>query len=606
MSLFLDWQRALKDNPPQQHAFERQNHTVVIAGPGSGKTRVLALKVAQLLRDEIVPPQGIACLTYTRMMARELEIRLRSLGVPERENVIVGTMHSFCLGQVVQPFAELFDLGLPKPIRVAPSKVREQSFAAAYEQVYKTPYDPDEDRKTKEAFTRYRRQRADLPFDAWPDNTDIASLIQLYEQGLFCAGFVDFDSIVQSALRLISTHSLVRLSLQAKFPWFAVDEYQDLGYPLFRIVTEMIEKTSVKLFAIGDPAQSIFDFAGTDPKYLVQLSKHPDMVPTVVLEKNYRSAQEIIDISHAIIKPSGKHLSDTSGGACHVIECQDGQAQQTQEVINIVRYYLRTGVPPEEIAILHRWREGIKAIARALDAKHIPYHVDKHEWYDRTYSTIQWLEDLGYWCLRGWQGYTDKSAQLRATFDDLLETWLQFGHSPNLKFGADTNHARIYFAEILWGMRNSNLPLREWLDYVHKALDLGTLFEQYRQIYPDEVDEFYRLRDLSQADKALAALKLGEFANIEPCLQLTTLHSSKGTEFKVVIIVGVERIETNANGRRLLYVGITRAKTDICLLCTKTKPPWSRSRFPSLPPYIKELKAAQRSKHWTFFTYKTV
>jgi len=165
--MYHKWQKELEGNRFQWEAFERSTHTVVIAGPGSGKTRVLAMKIAQLLRDEILPPQGVACLTYTRVMAKELENRLYSLGVSERPNIVVGTVHSFCLGQVVQPFADLFDLGLPKPIRIAPSGIQDLCLDLARREVHGIEYNPDDDRRFKAKFTKYRRQRADIPLSSW-------------------------------------------------------------------------------------------------------------------------------------------------------------------------------------------------------------------------------------------------------------------------------------------------------------------------------------------------------------------------------------------------------------------------------------------------------
>jgi superfamily I DNA/RNA helicase len=191
------------------------------------------------------------------------------------------------------------------------------------------------------------------------------------------------------------------------------------------------------------------------------------------------------------------------------------------------------------------------------------------------------------------------------TFEDLLSTWMEFGYSPKLGLSKDTNHARIYFARVLWSLRARDQLLREWLRAICEALDLDTLFAQYRDIYPDEVEEFYHLCDLTSPGRELSNLQISKFSNLLPSVQLTTIHSSKGTEFEVVIVTGVEQIETSANGRRLLYVGCTRAKRELCLLYTKVHPPWSRSVYPSLPQYIKELKAEHKRKHWTYFTHET-
>jgi DNA helicase-2/ATP-dependent DNA helicase PcrA len=605
MSLYHRWYKELRENKQQQEAFERSTHTVVIAGPGSGKTRVLAMKVAQLLRDEILPPQGVACLTYTRIMAKELENRLYSLGISERPNIVVGTVHSFCLGQVVQPFADLFELGLPQPLRIAPQNVLDSCLSEAWREVYEidtSKLDSDSQfKRFRKKFTKYRRQRADMPFVAWKTQQEIGQAIQIYEQHLFSQGFVDFDVIVHKSLQLIINQDLVRQSLSAKFPWFAVDEYQDLGYPLFRIVTEMVNRTSIKLFAIGDPDQSIFDFAGTDPKYLIALSELPEMKPKIELERNYRSVQELVELSHVILGEPRNHYSQDHGGRCRVLECMQGTEQQAQVVVDLIQEYQKNGIRNSDIAVLHRRREGLHEIAAVMEGR-VDYVLDKHRLYDRTMGIVRWLEDLGYWCLNGWTVQAGEANDSRTSFEDLLATWQQFGYSRKLGFRRDTNHARIHLARVLWNLSDPDQLLGDWLSVISKELDMDALLEQYRDIYPDEVDEFYSLRDMSLPGRELCDLQLNKFSNLSPSVQLTTLHSGKGTEFKVVIIAGVEQIENTANGRRLLYVGVTRAKRELCLLYTKAHPPWFSNS--SLPQYISELTNAFKHKHWAYFTHE--
>lgn len=599
MNLYLRWIDELEENEKQKTAFQRTDSTVVIAGPGSGKTRVLALKVAQLLREEIDPPRGIACLTYTRMMAKELERRLYSLGILDRPNIFVGTIHGFSLGQVVLPFKEIFDTGLPEVIRIAPQSIQDACFDEAMKEVFGDDYDPENNWDIKGAFVKCRRQRADIPFNQWKDHQDIGLAIQIYEQHLLDSQYVDFDMIIHTALRLIIDQDIVRKNLYARFPWFTVDEYQDLGYPLYRIVTEMVNQTPMKLFAIGDPDQSIFDFAGTDPKYLIELSERPDMQPKIELETNYRSKQEIIEIAQTLLGGSRENCSDEVGGQCLVIECSRGILHQAKMAVRLVKRYQQMGIQNKEIAVIDPWRgKGIERIAEVFAHQHIDFVLDKHPLYDRGKELVKWLEDLGYWCLRGWKEQTSE----RYNFDDLLAVWQQIGYSPKLVLDKETNNARIHLAKILWNLRNSDQLLHDWLAEVIESLDLETSLEQYKDTYPDEVEEFHNLFRLTSPDNELEDLTLRKFVNLNPSVQLTTLHSSKGTEFQVVIITGVERIRHTSNGKRLLYVGATRAKQVLCLLYTKTCPRWCRSSV--VPSYIRRLKAKAKEESWRFVTWE--
>jgi DNA helicase II / ATP-dependent DNA helicase PcrA len=601
MSLYYEWVRELNGNPPQKTAFERSTHTVVIAGPGSGKTRVLSLKIAQLLRDEISPPRGIACLTYTRVMAKELENRLYGLGISERPNVVINTVHGFCLGHVLMPFSDVYDFSLPKPIRVAPSTIQ----SVCLDQAFTNVIGKGDFKRFKKAFFKYRRQRADKPLDQWKDQKHIAEAIRFYEKALIKQGFVDFDLIVQAALRLIITQDTVRQYLWARFPWFAVDEYQDLGYPLYRIVTEMISRTDVKLFAIGDPDQSIFDFAGTDPKYLIELSKMEKMQPKVELELNYRSKQEIIEVAQVILGESRNHHSEQQGGNCTIIECPHGIDQQANHIVNLITAFQRNNIPNDQIAVLHRYRDSLSVIAQVLERSGIDYVVDKNELYDRGMIVIRWLEDLAFWCLQGNGLEIIRTTNPRSTFDDLLNTWLEFGYSNRLKFDKETNHGRIFLADILWNLRDPNQTFREWLLRITDALDLNAVLDVYKDQYPDEVDEFNKLTALIAPGNPLFHMRLSKFANALPSIQLTTIHSSKGTEFEVVIIAGVENVETSQNGHRLLYVGTTRAKREICLLYTQ-QPPHPHAKYVERPLYVTQLINKARQDHWNFLSHRIV
>lgn len=594
MSIYHEWLAKIRENEKQWEAFQKGGHTVVIAGPGSGKTRVLAVKIAQLLRDEISAPRGVACLTYTRMMAKELETRLESLGILDRPNVVVGTVHSFCLGHVVEPFAEVFGLDTPQPIRIAPVRVWNSCLDQARREVMGIGYDPKikKDRDFKTEITKYHLQNIDIPLEEWK-NQVYARVLWSHYQLLHEQGYVDFDLIVKAALSLIASQDLVRKSLYAKFAWLAVDEYQDLGYPLFRIVTEMIEHTPIKLFAIGDPDQSIFDFAGTDPKYLKELTERPEMKPVIKLAKNYRATSEVIAISKAVLSPYCDYYSEKNGGACRIFETHP--YEQGGLVATLAQKYLDRGVAKNRIAILHPWREnGLHILAKDLEAAEVEFTLDKSPYYDRSMNLIKWLENLGYWCLEGLRFHGEASEN--QSFDDLVITWSRIAR-PQVAGGEQDSQARLLLAELIWSIEGADMHLGEWLSLVTHKLDFNQNLEEYQRIFPDEVDELVRVQQLVQPDGELSEIRLRDFVNLSRGIQLTTLHSSKGMEFEVVIIAGVERIWNDENGRRLLYVGVTRAEREVCLVYSKVWPEWS----PRTPLYIENL--VKKCGHLSYFSY---
>ena len=129
MDYYTEKLEQILEDPYQKAAYETDDSTVVIAGPGSGKTTILTLKIMKLLRSQIQEPHGLACLTYSREAAREFEERLDKLGYKKRRNVFLGTVHSFCISEILGNFAELYDYGISLPIKILPEKLEKQIYA---------------------------------------------------------------------------------------------------------------------------------------------------------------------------------------------------------------------------------------------------------------------------------------------------------------------------------------------------------------------------------------------------------------------------------------------------------------------------------------------
>jgi DNA helicase-2/ATP-dependent DNA helicase PcrA len=496
------------------------------------------------------------------MMAEELKNRLSSLGVLDRPTVVVGTVHSFCLAHVISPFARVFKLDIPQPIKIAPQKVWDSCLHRARKLVTNKSYDPNSssDKTFKTNITKYHLQRTDIPFEDW-ENQEYARILQSHYQFVRELGYVDFDFIVKSALNLIATQDLVRQSLYAKFAWIAVDEYQDLGYPLYKIVTEMMRFTPIKVFVIGDPDQCIFDFAGTDPKYLIELAGKPEMQPVIKLTRNYRTTAGITTIAKAVRTPYCDYESEKEGGTCRVYKVP--LSKQNTYIKKLVKKYLEHEFSAKEIAILHPRRNGLNEIAKDLRDDNIEFSLDKSPYYDRSLPLIKWLEDLGCLCLNFLRS-EDETNKAKG-FNELVLTWSRIIQPQGL-WNENNNEARLKLIKLIWSIKNIDMRLGDWLSYVSDEMNFNLNLEEYRQIFPYEVEELENFRQITQQGSKLGEWKLSDFVNFTSGVQLTTLHSSKGMEFKVVIIAGVEKIGYDENGKRLFYVGVTRAEQEICLV----------------------------------------
>lgn len=310
------------DNPGQLKAYDSTGNCVVLAGPGSGKTKTLTAKLARIIAEDIRVPRGIACITYSLECAAELERRLRQLGVEETEHVFIGTVHSFCFQQIILPFSNLCETGLPKNPRVAIESEKVRIFGETLARIISADEPPWRWRTRAECYPRTYLDKASSEFtDVDPQ---LAALTLQYETSLHAEGLIDFDDMVLSAVSMLERNGWLCRTIRARFPVLAVDEYQDLGVPLHRIVVQLCFNTGVRLFAVGDPDQSIYGFAGAQPELLRELTRR-EGVETVQLPFNYRAGQTLIDISQAVLREDRDYKSRAANeGTIYFHECSEG------------------------------------------------------------------------------------------------------------------------------------------------------------------------------------------------------------------------------------------------------------------------------------------
>ena len=247
MSYYSEKLQQVLSDPLQRKAYETEDSTVVIAGPGSGKTTIFTLKILKLLSAHIKEPQGLACITFSREAAREFEDRLKLLGYTKRMNVFLGTVHSFCMSEILGKFAPLYNYGLPKELKILPEKLKKEIYAQVLKDFNIKTFNIIEMNKERSLNIHGNSQVA-------VQSNPLAKKIAVeYEKRIFEAGYIDYESIIIYSTRLIQEHDYVRKCLCARFPWLVIDEYQDLGRPLHEMVLSLFSGTNIKIFALGDP-----------------------------------------------------------------------------------------------------------------------------------------------------------------------------------------------------------------------------------------------------------------------------------------------------------------------------------------------------------------
>jgi DNA helicase-2/ATP-dependent DNA helicase PcrA len=562
---YLTAAEELRDNPGQWKAYESKGNCVMLAGPGSGKTKTLTIKLARMLSEDVRAPRGVACITYNLECAAELRRRLDKLGIQERENVYVGTVHSFCLKHIVLPFGRIGGLALPKQISVASPSMQDHVFEEAFAKVMGPNANPY---GWRTGFDKYRRIHIDRDSAAWNEDDKLAALILTYEQGLRARGLIDFDDMVLLGLQLIERHDWVRRTMRARFPIIAVDEYQDLGVPLHRIILSLCFSGGVRLLAVGDEDQSIYGFTGAQPELLVQLSKMKG-VEAIRLPFNYRSGKTIVDASLvALGENRGYTAKSTYKSTIDFYHCSEGLDEQANLICaQIVPEALKRkeGRNLGEVAVLYLDKNDgdiAEAAAKAANLKVI--RTDKGAAYRKT-VLIRWIEDCAAWCGGGW-----KAGQPRLS--TLIRAWL--GLNVLVKSERERAALRRSLVAFLFAHRQPNSPAREWLGEFDTACLEKALSRE--KTLSEEVEALKHLSDAVREEGRLSALtvaSLGNQGGAPDHLNLITLHSAKGQEFDVVFLMGMDQgkipswavktVDQKREPRRLFYVGLTRARHEV-------------------------------------------
>ncbi len=563
----------LRRNPEQWAAYESKGHCVVLAGPGSGKTKVLTIKLARLIVEDTIPPRGVACLTFNNECVKELSKRLARLSVRNSTNVFIGTVHSFCLKAIILPYAKLAGFPIPERFEIATPTESNDCFRQALRQVV----GPDErEGSWRPVCDKHRRSVLDRGSAEWLGlDPRPARVIESYERILRERERIDFEDMVLIGLRLVESRPWIRRVLTARFPVLVVDEYQDLGLPLHRLVLSLCfgAEKACRLFAVGDYDQSIYSFTGAEPDLLLQVAANAQ-VERIQLRLNYRSRPKIIAASEvALGERRGYEAASGDGGIIEFYMCKRGVQHQVSFVCNsLVKRVLDSGAARSlgEIALLYRDKSLGDIAAEGVSAARLQFiRSDANAPYRCTPFTT-WLEQCASWCAGGWKSGVPG-------LSDLLWTWRWFNRT--IVSDSEILSIRRTMVRFLYDNRETKATLREWLENLYESC-LRRTFER-EPLSAEDARQFGTILGLCSLGKAFVNWPVAQFGGQlgSPVhLNLMTFHSAKGLEFDVVFLLGLDqgiipsyRETTPASKkepRRLFYVGLTRARNEVYMLCS--------------------------------------
>ena len=610
-------------NPAQKEAVETvDGPLLIVAGPGSGKTRVITHRIAYLVREYGINPYNILAMTFTNKAAKEMRERLERLVGSRSDAMTVGTFHSFCAkllrwdGQV---------LGLESNYSIYDAddqlKILKESMELA---------DVDPKKFAPRAVLGTISKAKNMLWDsqAFAKNVDLdnyfeetcSRVYKHYEEALTRNNSLDFDDLLMKSVQLLREFPEVRQKYQNRYKYIMVDEFQDTNIAQYQLA-KFLGEVHHNICVVGDPDQSIYSWRSADIRNILSFQQDHANSKTITLDQNYRSTSTILDAAKNLISINGQRIQkdlftdNSKGELVQVREAYDEGEEAAFVVSESARLVREEGFKPGDCAIMYRVNAQSRALEEACLHRGTKYRlVGGVRFYKRRevkdlmaylHMVFNPLDDinLGRVINIPPRGIGAKSMQVLADYArvkgyGLFEAMQDIAAA---RLGGEecpvdvTKRAATSFADFAVTMekligQSQTLPV---VDLVDRVLE-DTRFKYYIQESDDSPQERWEnileLRNMAQEFNAeappdgLATLleRLSLVADVdnyedeEDSITLITLHQAKGLEFPVVFIVGMEEgilphsrsldsEDQMEEERRLCYVGMTRAEKRLYL-----------------------------------------
>jgi len=636
-------------NPPQREAVTKVNGPVlVLAGPGSGKTRVLTHRIAYLIAEKGVPPYRILAVTFTNKAADVMKERTRQLlGLNDTlGGLSIGTFHRIC-ARFLRMQAEKIGLNPRYVIFDTDDQLQ------VIKQALKDLNLDDKRNRPRPILHTISRAKNELllpsesPVETYWDEM-VKRVYERYQQLLHLASALDFDDLLMKAVFMLRDHPDILFYYQQRYRYILVDEFQDTNTAQYELV-KLLAGMHRNIFVVGDEDQSIYGFRGADFRNVERFRKDFPDAAVILLEQNYRSTQNILDAANAVIShnrhrtPKKLFTDKGRGPKITLFEAYDEQEEGFFIVDEIQRLEREGLARPGECAVMYRTNAQSRAIEEAFLRKNMPYRlVGATRFYNRREikdvlaymrlvknpnddvsmrriinvpprrigkSTVNklanWAGGLNlsmYQALRviggdasplgpgrqvGVQPFSGRTKKSLMNFYAMLQDWIDARHELTPAQLMDRILAESGYQE--WLRDGSDEGEDRW----NNIMELRTVARAYDDLPTDDALDIF-LEELAL---------VSDVDNYDPDADaptLLTLHAAKGLEFRVVFLTGMEegllphsRSFEDPDGleeeRRLVYVGMTRAKERLYLLRTFRRATWGRSELSEPSRFLKDI-----------------
>jgi len=630
---------------PEQLAAVTLPHgsALILAGAGSGKTRVLTTRIAWLLATGQASPLSVLAVTFTNKAAKEMLLRLSALTPVNTRGMWIGTFHGLCNRMLRTHYR---DAGLPQLFQIMDT----QDQLALIKRLYKA-HGIDDDRfpaRQLQALINGAKEEGLRPNQVEAQDEFVRRQVEhfaLYEEACRREGVVDFPELLLRTFELLSRHDALREHYQHRFSHLLVDEFQDTNALQYRWL-RLLAGPHTAVFAVGDDDQSIYAFRGANVANMQHFERDfvtPEApVKLVKLEQNYRSHGHILDAANALIKHNqtrlGKNLWTVDGKGEPVrAYAAPSDVDEAGFIVDVVKGLVDDAVSPSEIALLYRSNAQSRVLEHALFNAAMPYRVYGGM---RFFERAEVKNALAY--LRLLAAPDDDGAFLRVvnfpprgvgarTLEALQDQARSAGTSVwqaarQTTVGGRAGASVAAFLKQVDAMRaaTAGLPLAERVEHVVQASGLREHYGAEKdgqdrienlQELVNAAESFVREADLQVAGEAEvetgdaltaflahAALEAGETQAAEgrAALQLMTVHAAKGLEFHTVFVTGLEEgLFPHENSlseydgveeeRRLAYVAITRARRRLYLTHAQSRMLHGQLRYNIASRFLDEL-----------------
>ncbi|MDQ6422459.1 DNA helicase PcrA [Paenibacillus sp. LHD-117] len=636
-------QAVQKLNPPQREAVQATDGPLLImAGAGSGKTRVLTHRIAYLIEKKRVAPWSILAITFTNKASREMQERVSALVGPSGRDIWVSTFHSMCVRILRKDidrigFTSNFSIldssdqlsvirNCMKDLNVDTKKIEPKAVQASMSSAKNELISPE---KFEEKVGDY--------FDGI-----VAKVYEMYQKRLKSNNSLDFDDLIMMTIRLFKEMPEVLEFYQNKFRYIHVDEYQDTNRAQYMLCRMLADKHH-NICVVGDSDQSIYRWRGADITNILNFESDYPEARTIMLEQNYRSTANILDAANAVIKLNSgrkpkKLWTDQGPGDLISLYQADSEHDEGYYVTGEIRKNVNKGRRFSDHAILYRTNAQSRVIEEILIKSDIPYQiVGGIKFYDR-----KEIKDLLAY-LRLMSNPDDDISLTRiinvpkrgigdTTVGKLEEEAARRGVSiyrvlgdlGDLEVNGRTRTLLVEFYGLIYNL-TAMVDYLTVTELTEKVLELS----QYRMELQREntleskarienIDEFLSVTmdfEERNEDKSLVAFltdlaliadidSMGkdeeEEKNADDAVVLMTMHSAKGLEFPIVFIIGMEESvfphsralndnEELEEERRLAYVGITRAEKQLYLTCARMRTLFGRTSMNMPSRFLDEI-----------------